>query len=62
MNKIGTTVNYERCGEIQTATIIGWDVVSGPRGLVSGEDLNDPRYLAKAPNGMRVAICESDIR
>jgi hypothetical protein len=28
--RLGETVTFERCGETQRATIIGWDYVSVP--------------------------------
>jgi hypothetical protein len=61
-DRAGETVTYMRCGTLQTATITGWDYVSGPRGLTRGDQLEDPRYAAKSPRGMAVAVCESEIR
>jgi hypothetical protein len=60
-NHIGQTVRFRRCGAVQSATIIGWDYVSGPRGSIRGDALSDPRYAAKSPGGITVAVCASEI-
>lgn len=60
--RLGETVSFERCGETQRATIIGWDYVSGAAGIVSGEHLRDPRYRARTARNAIVAVCESEIR
>lgn len=58
--RTGQTVAFIRCGIPETATIQGWDYVSGRRGAMRGDELADPRYYALAGT-FPMAVTESNI-